>query len=67
MTCNVGIAERSERLIVALRRGVPVGLGVPYVQAGGALGARGADLRSPCVQRMLHVRRQAAPRPGTCA
>jgi CDP-diacylglycerol--glycerol-3-phosphate 3-phosphatidyltransferase len=34
MSCNVGVAERAERLIIALVGTGLDGLGVPYVQAG---------------------------------
>ena len=35
MTCNVGIAERAERLVVVLLATGLSGLGVPYIQAVG--------------------------------
>ena len=45
--CNVGIAERAERLIVALLAAFLYGLGVPYVPAGGPVAAGGPSPGSP--------------------
>lgn len=59
MTCNVGIAERSERLIVVLVGTGLSGLGVPYILAG-ALWLLVAATAVTVVQRMVEVRRQAA-------
>lgn len=59
MTCNVGIAERAERLIVILAGTGLDGLGVPYVLAG-ALWLLVAATAITVVQRMVEVRRQAA-------
>ena len=35
MRCDVGIAERTERLVIGLTAAGLTGLGVPYVLAGG--------------------------------
>lgn len=59
MTCNVGIAERSERLIVVLVGTGLDGLGVPYVLAG-ALWLLVAASTVTVGQRMAEVHRQAA-------
>ncbi|MBA9005098.1 phosphatidylinositol phosphate synthase [Thermomonospora cellulosilytica] len=65
-TCDVGIAERSERLIIVLVAAGLDGLGVPYVLAG-ALWLLAALSTFTVGQRFLAVRRQAladdAPRP----
>jgi CDP-diacylglycerol--glycerol-3-phosphate 3-phosphatidyltransferase len=58
MTCNVGIAERAERLIVVLVGTGLDGLGVPYVQAI-ALWLLVAATGITVVQRLAEVRRQS--------
>jgi CDP-diacylglycerol--glycerol-3-phosphate 3-phosphatidyltransferase len=62
MTCNVGIAERAERLIVALVGCGLDGLGVPYVQAV-ALWLLVAATGITVVQRLVEVKRQSMPQP----
>ncbi len=57
MTCNVGIAERSERLVVVLLATGLSGLGVPYIQAVGLWLLAVATVVT-VGQRMLEVRRQ---------
>jgi len=64
MTADVGIAERSERLIVVLLAVGLAGLGVPYILPAGLwlLAVAGVITVG---QRMIAVRRQAlADRPG---
>ncbi|MFC0557148.1 phosphatidylinositol phosphate synthase [Planotetraspora thailandica] len=61
MTANVGIAERGERLVVALVAAGLSGLGVPYVLAIG-LWLLAAASAVTVVQRMVHVYRQAVER-----
>jgi phosphatidylinositol phosphate synthase len=58
MTCNVGIAERAERLIVVLVGTGLDGLGVPYVQAI-ALWLLVAATGITVVQRFAEVKRQS--------
>lgn len=58
MTCNVGLAERAERLIVVLVTTGLSGLGVPYVAAAG-LWALAIATAVTVVQRFLAVHRQA--------
>jgi CDP-diacylglycerol--glycerol-3-phosphate 3-phosphatidyltransferase len=58
MTCNVGFAERSERLIIVLVGTGLDGLGVPYVQAV-ALWLLVAASAVTVAQRLAEVRRQA--------
>ncbi len=57
MTANVGIAERSERLVAVLVVTGLDGLGVPYVQAWGLWILAVATVIT-VLQRMLEVRRQ---------
>ncbi len=57
MTCNVGFAERSERLIIVLLGAGLAGLGVPYVLAG-ALWLLVAATAITVGQRLAEVRRQ---------
>jgi CDP-diacylglycerol--glycerol-3-phosphate 3-phosphatidyltransferase len=59
MTCNVGIAERAERLIVVLVGTGLDGLGVPYVQAI-ALWLLVAATGVTVIQRIVEVHRQSA-------
>jgi CDP-diacylglycerol---glycerol-3-phosphate 3-phosphatidyltransferase len=60
MTCNVGIAERSERLVTAL---VTTGLAglfhAPWLQAAGLTVLAAATLVT-VVQRLVHVHQQAS-------
>jgi CDP-diacylglycerol--glycerol-3-phosphate 3-phosphatidyltransferase len=55
--CNVGIAERAERLIIAGAAALLYGLGVPYVLPA-ALWILAALTWFTVGQRMLHVRKQ---------
>jgi CDP-diacylglycerol--glycerol-3-phosphate 3-phosphatidyltransferase len=57
--CNVGIAERAERLIIAGAAALLYGLGVPYVLPA-ALWFLAALTWFTVGQRILHVRRQLA-------
>lgn len=59
MTCNVGIAERTERLILVLVPTFIGGLGVPYIQAIG-LWVLAILTLITIWQRMAHVYQQAA-------
>jgi CDP-diacylglycerol--glycerol-3-phosphate 3-phosphatidyltransferase len=59
MTCNVGIAERPERLILVLAAAGVVGLGVPEGLLAGALWVLAVLSAVTVVQRLLEVRRQA--------
>ena len=63
-TANVGIAERAERLILIALATLLTGLGVPYVLPA-ALWLLGALGLITIGQRMLTVRRQLRPTPGT--
>ncbi|GII04561.1 phosphatidylinositol phosphate synthase [Planobispora takensis] len=65
LTCDVGLAERPERLVVGLVSIGLSGLGVPYILPVG-LWLLAVASAVTVVQRLLHVRRQAAsvpPRP----
>jgi CDP-diacylglycerol--glycerol-3-phosphate 3-phosphatidyltransferase len=64
LRCDVGIAERSERLLIALTSAGLAGLGVPYVLAIG-LWALAALSAVTFGQRVLAV--HAATRPGQAA
>ncbi len=66
MTCNVGFAERTERLIIILVGTGLDGLGVPYALAVALWLLVGASLIT-VVQRLVEVRRQAAVGPGIAA
>lgn len=57
-TCDVGFAERAERMIIVLVPAGLAGLGVPYVLAIG-LWALAAASTVTVVQRFAEVRRQA--------
>lgn len=57
--CNVGIAERAERLIIALLAALLYGLGVPYVLPA-PLWVLAALTWITVGQRVLHVRRELA-------
>lgn len=61
LTCDVGLAERPERLVVVLVAACFAGLGVPYLLAAGMwlLAAAGAVT---VVQRVVHVYRQTRER-----
>ncbi|MCW2584739.1 MAG: CDP-alcohol phosphatidyltransferase, partial [Frankiales bacterium] len=56
MTCNVGIAERPERLILVLAAAGVVGLGVPEGLLAGALWVLAVLSAVTVVQRLLEVR-----------
>ncbi|MEU4833004.1 phosphatidylinositol phosphate synthase [Streptosporangium sp. NPDC023615] len=58
MTCDVGLAERPERLVVGLVSAGLGGLGVPYVLPAG-LWLLAVASAVTVVQRLLNVRRQA--------
>jgi CDP-diacylglycerol--glycerol-3-phosphate 3-phosphatidyltransferase len=60
VACDVGIAERTERLLIALVAAGLTGLGVPYVLAIG-LWALAALTTVTFGQRVLVVRRAAGP------
>ena len=62
MTCNVGIAERAERLIIVLLGTLLVGLGLD-VALDVALWLLAAASAVTVVQRLVEVRRQAALTP----
>jgi CDP-diacylglycerol--glycerol-3-phosphate 3-phosphatidyltransferase len=66
MTCNVGIAERAERLIVVLVGTGLDGLGVPYVQAV-ALWLLVAATGITVIQRLVEVKRQSVGLPAADA
>jgi CDP-diacylglycerol--glycerol-3-phosphate 3-phosphatidyltransferase len=59
MTCNVGIAERTERLVLVLLAAFIYGLGVPYVLPA-ALWILAVLSVITVFQRIIHVHRQAA-------
>jgi CDP-diacylglycerol---glycerol-3-phosphate 3-phosphatidyltransferase len=66
MQCNVGIAERTERLIIILLAAFIYGLGVPYVLPG-AMWVLAVLTVITVGQRVMHVRRMsqsAAPKEG---
>jgi CDP-diacylglycerol--glycerol-3-phosphate 3-phosphatidyltransferase len=60
MSCDVGIAERPERLIIVLVATGLVGLGVPDVLLAVALWLLAALTAVTLVQRLREVKRQAA-------
>ena len=60
MTCNVGIAERAERLIVVLLGTLLVGLGAPTWVLGALLVLLAVASAVTVVQRLVEVHRQAA-------
>ncbi|GIH94355.1 phosphatidylinositol phosphate synthase [Planobispora siamensis] len=62
LTCDVGLAERPERLVVGLVSIGLSGLGVPYILPVG-LWLLAVASAVTVVQRLLHVRRQAASAP----
>ena len=61
--CNVGIAERSERLMAALGAALLYGVGVPYILPA-VLWVLAVLTWVTVLQRVVHVRRQLAL-PGT--
>ncbi len=61
MTCDVGIAERAERLIVVLLGTLLVGLGAPTWVLGAALILLAVASAVTVVQRLVEVHRQATP------
>ncbi len=62
MTCNVGFAERTERIAIVLIPTFFAGVGVPYIQPA-ALWILAALTVLTVGQRMMHVRRQALRAP----
>jgi CDP-diacylglycerol--glycerol-3-phosphate 3-phosphatidyltransferase len=60
LTCDVGLAERSERLVAVLAAAALSGLGVPYVLPAG-LWLLAAASAFTAGQRILHVYRQTVP------
>ena len=60
LTCNVGLAERAERLILVLLGTLLVGLGAPEVVLAALLWLLAAATVVTVVQRLVEVRRQAA-------
>jgi CDP-diacylglycerol--glycerol-3-phosphate 3-phosphatidyltransferase len=60
--CNVGIAERAERLIIAGAAALLYGLGVPYILPA-ALWILAALTWFTVLQRMAHVRKQLVVAP----
>ncbi|MGB9378427.1 MAG: CDP-alcohol phosphatidyltransferase family protein [Mycobacteriales bacterium] len=64
MTCNVGFAERTERLIIVLVGTGLEGLGVPFALTA-ALWLLVAASAITVVQRLVEVRRQSGSRAGT--
>jgi CDP-diacylglycerol--glycerol-3-phosphate 3-phosphatidyltransferase len=63
MTCNVGIAERPERLLIALVAAGLVGLGLPDALLALALWVLAALSLVTMAQRLREVRRQACITP----
>ncbi len=64
LTCDVGLVERTERLILALVGTGFTGLGIPYALHV-CLGLLLAGSAVTVVQRVVAVRRQSADRPVT--
>lgn len=60
MTCNVGIAERTERLVVVLAGSLAIGLGAPVVVLSAALVLLAVLTTVTVGQRAAEVRRQSA-------
>ncbi|MCW2667165.1 MAG: CDP-alcohol phosphatidyltransferase [Frankiales bacterium] len=60
LTCNVGLAERAERLILVLLGTLLVGLGAPDAVLAALLWLLAAVTAITVAQRFLEVRRQAA-------
>jgi CDP-diacylglycerol--glycerol-3-phosphate 3-phosphatidyltransferase len=65
MTCDVGIIERPERLIVVLAAAGLVGLGVPDVLLAVAMWLLAALSAVTLVQRLREVKRQATLASGS--
>ena len=61
MTCDVGMADRTARLLILLFATGFVGLGLPDAVLAVALWALAALSAATTVQRLLEVRRQAVP------
>lgn len=61
LTCDVGLAERPERLVVALVAAFLAGLGLPYVLPAG-MWLLAAASAVTVVQRVIHVHRQTRER-----
>lgn len=61
LTCDVGLAERPERLVVVLVAACFGGLGVPYILAAG-MWLLAAASAVTVVQRVVHVYRQTRER-----
>ncbi|MEU8106393.1 phosphatidylinositol phosphate synthase [Nonomuraea muscovyensis] len=61
LTCDVGLAERPERLVVVLVATFLAGLGVPYVLPAG-MWLLAAASAVTVVQRVVHVHRQTRER-----
>jgi CDP-diacylglycerol--glycerol-3-phosphate 3-phosphatidyltransferase len=61
LTCDVGLAERPERLVVVLVATCFGGLGVPYLLAAG-MWLLAAAAAVTVVQRVVHVHRQTRER-----
>ncbi|NQU36748.1 MAG: CDP-alcohol phosphatidyltransferase family protein [Actinobacteria bacterium] len=59
MTCNVGFAERTERLIIVMVPTFLAGLGVPYIQAIAIWALAGLTVLT-VFQRMVHIYHQAS-------
>lgn len=66
LDCNVGIAERTERLILVLLAAFVAGFGVPYILPF-ALWLLAALSVVTVYQRIAHVRRQIPPAPKPAA
>jgi CDP-diacylglycerol---glycerol-3-phosphate 3-phosphatidyltransferase len=64
MTASVGIAERTDRLVVTLVAALAVGLGAPVVVITGALALLAVASAITVVQRMATVYRQATQAEG---
>ncbi|MDH2427374.1 phosphatidylinositol phosphate synthase [Sphaerisporangium sp. TRM90804] len=60
LNCDVGLAERPERLVVVLLAALLAGLGVPYALAAG-LWLLAVVSAFTAAQRILHVYRQTVP------
>jgi CDP-diacylglycerol--glycerol-3-phosphate 3-phosphatidyltransferase len=61
LTCDVGLAERPERLVVGLVAAGLSGLGVPYILPLG-MWLLAAASAITVVQRVVHVHRQIGAR-----
>ena len=63
LSCDVGLAERAERIALVLLGTFLVGLGAPDVVLAGALWLLAAATTVTVAQRAAEVRRQTAPAP----